>query len=116
MHRLNYKQIQSHLHIMHTVRSICPHSNRRILVAAKGIVARDVQNKDMSNSSSNNLPQKSKVVICGGGLTAAAVAYHLSLRGWADRVVVVEKNRYIFTEPLVFINKLHISFAFISTG
>lgn len=79
---------------MYTVRSVSSHSSRRVLAAAKEIAARDVQNKDLSSSSSNVLPQKSKVVICGGGLTAAAVAYHLSLRGWADRVVVVEKNKY----------------------
>ncbi|XP_028034780.1 pyruvate dehydrogenase phosphatase regulatory subunit, mitochondrial [Bombyx mandarina] len=39
------------------------------------------------------LPSKAKVVICGGGVMGAAVAYHLANRGWGDRTVVVEKEK-----------------------
>lgn len=39
------------------------------------------------------LPPKAKVVICGGGMMGAAVAYHLGQRGWGDRTIVVEKEK-----------------------
>lgn len=51
-----------------------------------------VREKD-SKYASNTLPAKKRVVICGGGIMGAAVAYHLGLRGWADETVVLEKGR-----------------------
>lgn len=39
------------------------------------------------------LPPKAKVVICGGGMMGAAVAYHLARRGWGDKTIVVEKEK-----------------------
>lgn len=39
------------------------------------------------------LPSKAKVVICGGGVMGAAVAYHLAKRGWGDKTILVEKGR-----------------------
>lgn len=39
------------------------------------------------------LPQKAKVVICGGGMMGAAVAYHLARRGWGDKTIVIEKEK-----------------------
>ncbi|KAJ2954097.1 hypothetical protein O0L34_g2314 [Tuta absoluta] len=38
------------------------------------------------------LPSKAKVVICGGGVMGAAVAYHLAKRGWGDQTIIVEKE------------------------
>lgn len=40
-----------------------------------------------------SLPSKAKVVICGGGVMGAAVAYHLSKRGWGDQTIVIEKEK-----------------------
>lgn len=41
----------------------------------------------------STLPSKTKVVICGGGVMGAAVAYHLAERGWGDKTIVVEKEK-----------------------
>lgn len=38
------------------------------------------------------LPSKAKVVICGGGVMGAAVAYHLARRGWGDQTLLIEKE------------------------
>lgn len=39
------------------------------------------------------LPSKARVVICGGGVMGAAVAYHLAKRGWGDKTVLIEKEK-----------------------
>ncbi|CAB3226428.1 unnamed protein product [Arctia plantaginis] len=41
----------------------------------------------------STLPSKTKVVICGGGVMGAAVAYHLAERGWGDKTIVIEKEK-----------------------
>ncbi|MEA1902924.1 MAG: FAD-dependent oxidoreductase [Actinomycetota bacterium] len=40
----------------------------------------------------NALPQRARVVIVGGGVIGASVAYHLAQMGWTD-VVLLEKDR-----------------------
>lgn len=42
----------------------------------------------------NHIPPKnSRVVICGGGLMAASVAYHLGLAGWGNHTTIVDQGR-----------------------
>ena len=41
-------------------------------------------------------PKNARVVICGGGIMGAAVAYHLALAGWGQHTVVLEQTRYVF--------------------
>lgn len=43
---------------------------------------------------SRNIPRqtRSKVVICGGGIMGAAVAYHLALFGWGTDTMVLEQG------------------------
>lgn len=60
----------------------------------RAICAASVEQRD-SRYASNTLPARKRVVICGGGVMGAAVAYHLGLRGWADETVVLEKGRYV---------------------
>lgn len=38
-------------------------------------------------------PTEADVVICGGGVMGAAVAYHLAMAGWGERTVLVESCR-----------------------
>jgi NADPH-dependent 2,4-dienoyl-CoA reductase/sulfur reductase-like enzyme len=40
-----------------------------------------------------SLPKEAKVVICGGGVMGAAVAYHLAELGWGPQTVLVDKGR-----------------------
>ncbi|CAG9781689.1 unnamed protein product [Diatraea saccharalis] len=40
----------------------------------------------------STLPSKAKVVICGGGVMGAAVAYHLAERGWGDKTVLIDRE------------------------
>jgi len=40
-----------------------------------------------------SLPKEAKVVVCGGGVMGAAVAYHLAELGWGPQTVLVDKGR-----------------------
>ena len=44
-----------------------------------------------ASRSSRDLPQRAQVVIVGGGVIGASVAYHLTTLGWRD-VVVLERD------------------------
>lgn len=46
----------------------------------------------------NKLPQETRVVIGGGGIMGAAVAYQLALLGWGSETVILEKGRYVKCE------------------
>lgn len=39
-------------------------------------------------------PRDARVVICGGGVMGASVAYHLAKLGWGSETVLIEQNRY----------------------
>lgn len=38
-------------------------------------------------------PKNARVVICGGGVMGAAVAYHLSQLGWGADTVLIEQSK-----------------------
>ncbi|XP_059055384.1 pyruvate dehydrogenase phosphatase regulatory subunit, mitochondrial isoform X4 [Achroia grisella] len=40
----------------------------------------------------STLPSEAKVVICGGGVMGAAVAYHLAKRGWGEKTILIERE------------------------
>ena len=40
----------------------------------------------------HQLPQHTRVVVCGGGVIGTSVAYHLAERGWTD-VVLLEQGQ-----------------------
>lgn len=40
-------------------------------------------------------PKEAKVVVCGGGVQGAAVAYHLAQMGWGPDTVLVEQGRQV---------------------
>lgn len=56
------------------------------------------------------LPPKVKVVICGGGVMGAAVAYHLAKLGWGPNTILVEKGRFVFIIN-VDLNNSHIAWS-----
>jgi hypothetical protein len=39
------------------------------------------------------LPKEAKVVVCGGGVMGAAVAYHLAELGWGPQTILIDKGR-----------------------
>ncbi|XP_035788593.1 pyruvate dehydrogenase phosphatase regulatory subunit, mitochondrial-like [Anopheles albimanus] len=43
--------------------------------------------------STNTPPKDARVVICGGGIMGAAVAYQLAQRGWGPHTVLIERGR-----------------------
>lgn len=49
--------------------------------------------QEVRKYDSNALPRKAKVVICGGGVMGASVAYHLALKGLGNDVVLLEQER-----------------------
>ncbi|KAI5730520.1 hypothetical protein M8J76_014603 [Diaphorina citri] len=52
-----------------------------------------VEKKPDLNYDGSNLPSSIKVVICGGGVMGAAVAYHLAELGWGSNTVLIEQGR-----------------------
>lgn len=40
-------------------------------------------------------PSRTKVVVCGGGVMGASVAYHLAKLGWAADTVLIEQGRFV---------------------
>lgn len=50
------------------------------------------QSNDFAVKSEDNLPRESKVVICGGGIMGAAVAYNLAKLGMAADTVILEQG------------------------
>jgi Na+-transporting NADH:ubiquinone oxidoreductase subunit NqrF len=47
---------------------------------------------DSSDVTAVPLPKEAKVVICGGGVMGAAVAYHLAELGWGPQTVLIDKG------------------------
>ncbi|KAJ8667644.1 hypothetical protein QAD02_009307 [Eretmocerus hayati] len=47
----------------------------------------------VSSANDQGPPSEAEVVICGGGVMGAAVAYHLAEAGWGDRTVIIESSR-----------------------
>ncbi|KAF6031330.1 PDPR [Bugula neritina] len=52
----------------------------------------DTSNNGNVAASRKKLPYHSRVVVCGGGIVGCSIAYHLTMMG-EDDVVVLEKNR-----------------------
>lgn len=48
---------------------------------------------DLNISETYAPPKKAKVVICGGGVMGASVAYHLAKLGWGPDTVLIEQSR-----------------------
>ncbi|KAI5640957.1 FAD dependent oxidoreductase domain-containing protein [Phthorimaea operculella] len=63
-------------------------------VGCRGITSRldALDHHEKLEGCLSELPSKAKVVICGGGVMGAAVAYHLAKRGWGDQTIIVEKE------------------------
>lgn len=51
-------------------------------------------------------PPKAKVVVCGGGVMGAAVAYYLGLSGWGEETVLIEQQQWEFG-AFIYINILY---------
>lgn len=47
---------------------------------------------ELNENLAGQLPSKARVVICGGGITGASVAYHLGLQGWGGETLLIEQD------------------------
>ncbi|XP_021921510.1 pyruvate dehydrogenase phosphatase regulatory subunit, mitochondrial isoform X2 [Zootermopsis nevadensis] len=47
----------------------------------------------VGDESAVPLPKEAKVVVCGGGVMGAAVAYHLAELGWGPQTVLIDQGR-----------------------
>ncbi|KOB76949.1 Uncharacterized protein OBRU01_04874 [Operophtera brumata] len=68
---------------------------KRVLAACRNISSRldALDHEEKLEGCLSSLPPEAKVVICGGGVMGAAVAYHLARRGWGGNTILVEKER-----------------------
>ena len=64
------------------------HQNARKRISSS--VNSDLNN---TNNDSSTIPSETEVVICGGGVLGAAVAYHLAIAGWGEKTVLFESSR-----------------------
>lgn len=46
-----------------------------------------------TNTIAQTPPKNARVVICGGGIMGAAVAYHLALAGWGPHTLILEQGK-----------------------
>lgn len=58
--------------------------------------SRCLNSTDTKLSETYAPPRHARVVICGGGVMGAAVAYHLAKLGWGPDTLVIEQSRYLF--------------------
>lgn len=58
------------------------------------ILTKQLNNGEVSETFS--LPKHMKVVVCGGGVMGASVAYHLAKLGWAADTILIEQGRFVF--------------------
>jgi glycine cleavage system aminomethyltransferase T/glycine/D-amino acid oxidase-like deaminating enzyme len=47
----------------------------------------------MTSSTESTLPSRARVVVIGGGIIGASVAYHLGHLGWGDETLLLERDR-----------------------
>jgi NADPH-dependent 2,4-dienoyl-CoA reductase/sulfur reductase-like enzyme len=53
----------------------------------------EAEDNSVGDGAAMLLPKEAKVVICGGGVMGAAVAYHLAELGWGPQTVLIDKGR-----------------------
>jgi NADPH-dependent 2,4-dienoyl-CoA reductase/sulfur reductase-like enzyme len=53
----------------------------------------EAEDNSVGHGAPMSLPKEAKVVIWGGGVMGAAVAYHLAELGWGPQTVLIEKGR-----------------------
>lgn len=70
-----------------------PHKNNPRYLAYGSAIFR----KDRADFTTETTvpPSSARVVVCGGGVMGAAVAYNLAKLGWGPETVLVEQNRYV---------------------
>lgn len=71
--------------------------NKRYLAYGSAIFRKDVEKSDFI-ADTTVPPRDARVVVCGGGVMGAAVAYNLAKLGWGPETVLVEQNRYVSEE------------------
>lgn len=90
-------------------RQIIKSIRNKQLIDSSGGILRCTSNVKHLNTSSNEVPdvfasgglgthfgtppKNARVVICGGGVMGASVAYYLAQAGWASHTVLIEQGK-----------------------
>lgn len=65
--------------------------NKKFLLCGSGIFKKEF------TLDANTTPTHARVVVCGGGVMGASVAYHLAKLGWGPETVLIEQNRFVIS-------------------
>lgn len=60
---------------------------------SRSLVSTQLQGEALKETWNETLPKETQVVICGGGVMGAAVAYHLSLMNMGSKTIILESGR-----------------------
>lgn len=74
--------------------------NKKFLLCRSGIFKKGITD---DASKHEEAPTHARVVVCGGGVMGASVAYHLAKLGWGPETVLIEQNRFVFMQSFLFI-------------
>lgn len=67
-------------------------SSFRRLISLKSSAV-DRSNQDSTQPEITYPPRNARVVVCGGGVMGASVAYHIGKLGWGTDTVLIDQNR-----------------------
>lgn len=68
--------------------------NNRAQCFSNLLLNKNIKHLTTDNVSETHIPPKdARVVVCGGGVMGAAVAYHLSKLGWGSDTVLIDQSR-----------------------
>lgn len=70
-------------------------TNKRCLAYGSAIFRKGATESENVTSTDTTPPQHARVVVCGGGVMGASVAYNLAKLGWGTQTVLIEQNRFV---------------------
>lgn len=84
-------------------------ANKRCLAYGSAIFRKGITETENFISTDTTPPLHARVVVCGGGVMGASVAYNLAKLGWGTHTVLIEQNRLVvisFNNKIVYFNNI----------